>query len=55
MANWNSTTGKFTKVVGSETKEKEVRARKLRDRGYTVKEIAEKMGLSTGRIYEYFR
>ena len=53
--NWNSGTGDWTPLVNTETKEKAIKAKTLLNRGYTVKEIAQRMNLSEGRIYEYFR
>ena len=53
--NWDSRTNTWNPVVKQETKEKELYAKVLRKKGYTVSEIAERMGLSEGRIREYLR
>jgi uncharacterized protein YjcR len=55
MANWNSSTKTYSNVVKEETKEKETMAKKLYSRSFTVKEIAQRMGLSESRIREYLR
>ena len=53
--NWNSKTGKFEEIKSQEIKELADKAKRLKAKGYSVSEIAEKFGLSKGRIYEYLK
>ena len=53
--NWNSKTGKFEDIKSQEIKDLANKAKQLRAKGYSVSEIAEKFGLSRGRIYEYLK
>ena len=53
--NWNSKTGKFEDIKSQEIKDLANKAKQLRVKGYSVSEIAEKFGLSRGRIYEYLK
>lgn len=53
--NWNSKTGKFEDIKSQEIKDLANKAKQLREKGYSVSEIAEKFGLSRGRIYEYLK
>jgi orotate phosphoribosyltransferase-like protein len=53
--NWNSRQGIWTEVVSDDVKEMALEARRLRNNGLSVKDIATKLGRSTGRIYELLR
>jgi len=53
--NWNSKLGIYTDIAGDETLSKAKKAQELRAKGYSVKEIAENLGLSTSRIYEFLK
>jgi len=53
--NWNSKTGKFEEIKSGEIKLLADKAKQLKANGYSVSEIAEKFGLSKGRIYEYLK
>ena len=53
--NWNSRHGIWTEVVSDDVQEMALEARRLRNKGLSVKDIAKKLGRSTGRIYELLR
>ena len=53
--NWNSRTGKYEEIKSQEIIDLADKAKKLKEKGYSVSEIAEKFGLSKGRIYEYMK
>ena len=53
--NWNSKTGEYSDLVGQKTISNAEQSKKMKSQGYSVKEIAEKLGLSSSRIYEYLR
>jgi len=53
--NWNSRTGQFEEIKSQEIRDLAEKAKKLKAKGYSVSEIAEKFGLSKGRIYEYLK
>lgn len=53
--NWDSRRRKWTDLVRPETKAKAARAAELKRQGYSVREIAEKLGLSRSRIYELLK
>ena len=53
--NWNSKTKQHTDVVRKETIDKANYARKLKEGGMSVAEIAKKMELSTTRIDELLK
>ena len=53
--NWNSPTGTYTDIVNDDTKAKATRAKRMKDKGLSVKDIAAKLKLSTSRIYEYLK
>ena len=53
--NWNSRQGIWTEVVSDDVKEMALEARRFRNNGLSVKDIATKLGRSTGRIYELLR
>ena len=53
--NWNSRHGIWTEVVSDDVKEMALEAKQLRNKGLSVKDIAKKLGRSTGRIYELLR
>ncbi len=53
--NWNSKMNEWSPVVNNETKEKAIQAKKMRSKGISVKNIAQKMNLSKSRIYELLR
>jgi orotate phosphoribosyltransferase-like protein len=53
--NWNSKTKQHTDVVKLETIANAKKAVKLKEKGLTVAQISEEMGLSKSRIYEYLK
>ena len=53
--NWNSKKGSWSDIKSDETLKKAVLAKKLKSDGMSVADIAEKLNLSKGRIYEYLR
>lgn len=53
--NWNSRHGVWTEVVSDDVKEMAIEARRLRNMGVSVKDIAAQLGRSKGRIYELLR
>jgi predicted transcriptional regulator len=53
--NWNSKTREWTSIKGPEAQEKAKKPHNLRRQGLSVKEIAESLNLSKGRIYQYLR
>ena len=53
--NWNSKLRVYTNIIGEETLIKSKKAEELKNKGYSVSEIAKKLGLSTSRIYEYLK
>jgi|14_taG_2_1085336.scaffolds.fasta_scaffold13504_7 transposase len=55
MKNWDSENKKHTKIIKEETRDRADKAIKMRAKGMTVREIAQEMGLSIARIYEYLK
>lgn len=53
--NWNSKLEAYTNIVGEETLIKSKKAQELKNKGYSVSEIAKILELSKSRIYEYLR
>ena len=53
--NWNSKKGKFEDIKSQGIKDLADKAKKLREQGFSVAEIAKEFGLSKGRIYEYLK
>lgn len=53
--NWNSKLRVYTNIIGEETLIKSKKAEELKNKGYSVSEIAKNLGLSTSRIYEYLK
>jgi predicted transcriptional regulator len=53
--NWNSKLAIYTNIKGVETLIKSKKAQELKDEGCSVEEIANKLGLSKSRIYEYLK
>jgi hypothetical protein len=53
--NWNSKKGSYSNIVGNETLKKSKRALELYNNGKKVSEIAQELGLSKSRIYEYLK
>lgn len=47
--------GKWSSIVGQNTKDKAKLAKQLKVGGHSVEEIAKKLKLSKSRIYEYLR
>ena len=53
--NWNSKLGIYTNITGDDTLIKSKIAQKLKNEGCSVVEIANKLGLSKTRIYEFLK
>ena len=53
--NWNSLHDEWTEIVSDDVKEMALEARRLRNKGISVKDIATKLGRSSARIYELLR
>ena len=53
--NWNSKSKKWTSIKSVEIQERANLAQMLKNDGKSVKEIADIMNLSVGRIYEYLK
>ena len=53
--NWNSKSKTWTSIKSVEIQERANLAQMLKNDGKSVKEIAEIMNLSVGRIYEYLK
>ena len=53
--NWNSTTGEYTPVKSQEIKDLAVTVKTLKNRGMSVKDIAQTINRSVGRVYELLR
>ena len=53
--NWNSTTGEYTPAKSQKIKDLEVTVKILMNSGMSVKEIAQTINRSVGRVYELFR
>lgn len=53
--NWNSTTGEYTPVKSQEIKDLAVTVKTLKNRGVSVKEIAQTIHKSEGRVYKLLR
>ena len=53
--NWNSTTGEYTPVKSQKIKDLAVTVKTLKNRGVSVKEIAQTINRSVGRVYELLR
>lgn len=53
--NWNSKKDSWSDIESDEILKKADLAKKLKSDGRSVAEIAEKLNLSKGRIYEYLR
>ena len=53
--NWNSKEMEYDSIKGLPTKEKAIIAQSMYNKGESVKSIAQYMGLSKSRIYEYLK
>ena len=53
--NWNSKTGKWTELVNEETIMTAEKAKRMKEKGMSVKDIASKLKLSVSRIYELLK
>ena len=53
--NWNSTIGEWTDVKSDRVKDLAVVCRTLKSKGKSVKEIAQLIDKSEGRVYELLR
>ena len=53
--NWNSTTGEYTPVKSQKIKDLAVTVKTLKNSGINVKEIAQTINRSVGRVYELLR
>ena len=53
--NWNSKTRQYSKLVKIETIATAEHCKHLRNEGYSVGEIANRMNLTKARIYEYLK
>jgi len=53
--NWNSKEKEYTKLVRIETIATAEHCKHLKNEGYSVADIADKLNLSKARIYEYLK
>lgn len=55
MKNWDSRINEYTPIKGEQTIEKAIQAISLSSDGEPVSVIANRLGLSKSRIYQYLR
>lgn len=53
--NWNSKSKEYTDIIKPDTLNKALTAKKLKQQGSSVQEIADKLNVSKSRVYEYLR
>ena len=53
--NWNSKTGEWTNIVGTEANQRAERAREMHKEGNSIAFIAKTLGVSEARVREYLK
>ncbi len=53
--NWNSKSRTYSNIKSEEILKKSIKAQELRSKGIPVVQIANELGLSKSRIYEYLK